>query len=228
VSSACGVERLSALRVVFGHQSVGANIVDGVHHLMALQEREPWQLIDIAEVGRRTDGFLAHGRLGRNGDPASKTREFCTLMSGPVGAQVDIALHKYCYVDIDATTDVTGLFRFYRDAITNLKRTRPTLTVVHVTTPLVRVRTGLRARLRGAVGLPSLQIADNARREEFNDRLRALACPEEPLFDLAALESIDQTDRSLRADYTDDGGHLNGKGRRQIAEALVGFLGEES
>lgn len=218
--------RLARLRVMFGHQSVGGNIMEGIREMLPNQQNAGWPLLHIADSGDEAGGFLAHGRVGRNGDPRSKTREFCEAIAGPLGAQIDVALHKYCYADIDAGTDVETLFLGYREAMSELRAERPKVTLVHVTVPLVRVRTGPRAWVQRVIGRKSPRVADNERREAFNDWLRREYATREPLFDLAALESRANGARSLRADFTDDGGHLNGAGRRHVAGALLALLAD--
>jgi hypothetical protein len=219
-------DRLAGLRVMFGHQSVGGNILEGVRDILATQQAGGWQMLHIADSAEASGGFLAHGRVGRNGDPRSKTQEFCEAVAGPIGARIDVAFHKYCYADIDAHTDVDALFFGYREAMSELRAERPNVTLVHMTVPLVRVRTGPRAWLKRAIGRKSPRVADNARREAFNDWLRREYTAREPLFDLAALESRSNGTRSLRADYTDDGGHLNGAGRRHVAGELLALLAD--
>ena len=77
---------------------------------------------------------------------------------------------------------------------------------------------------------------DNIKRSEFNDRLREEYGTKEFLFDLATLESTypdgskaifkdsGKTYYHMVPDYTDDGGHLNERGRKIIAENLLIFL----
>ena len=220
---AATLKRLADLRVVFGHQSVGRNIVEGVRDIVS-QLRGSWPIVDLNGRDDAARGWLAHGPVGRNGDPRSKTREFCDLLAGPLGGYVDVALHKYCYVDVTATSDVDGLFADYRTSMAALRRSRPQVTVVHVTVPLVRVRRGPRAWARTMLGGGASQPTDNARREAFNDRLRSEYSGQEPVFDLAALESSVSGARALRPDYTDDGGHLNPHGREAVAAALLETL----
>jgi hypothetical protein len=220
--SAAKLDRVRGLRVAFGHQSVGANIVDGIRDLMA------WRVVDAGTTLPTDGGFLAHGRYGQNGNPRSKTRAFCEAMAGPLGAQIDIALHKYCYVDIECATDVDALFADYRSAMRAVRAERPRVQFVHVTVPLVRVRTGVQAWVLGAMGRKSPRLADNARREAFNERLRREYLSREPVFDLAAAASRGTGPRSLRADYTHDGGHLNPIGRRAVADGLLALLAELS
>jgi hypothetical protein len=208
--------------VLFGHQSVGANIVQGLHE--AIDRRVAGWPCEIADARMSSAGFFAHGRMGHNTDPRSKTEEFCRTVRGELGGRLDVALHKYCYVDVDASTDVRALFESYRRAMAELRRDRPAVTLVHVTVPLVRIDTGARRWLRSVTGSVSPHVANNASRERFNDLLRRHYCDHEPLFDLAALESAAPHDRSLRADYTDDGGHLNSRGRQHLATALLALL----
>ena len=217
------VTRLTDLRVVFGHQSVGRNIVDGVRDIVSRQDAG-WPIVELHGLSSAARGWLAHGPVGRNGDPRSKTRDFCDLLGGPLGHDVDVAMHKYCYVDVTAATDVDALFSDYRASMSALRARRPEVTVVHVTVPLVRVRRGPRAWIGGMLGRRAPQPRDNGRRETFNDRLRAEYCGRLPVFDLAALESHASGTRALRPDYTDDGGHLNPRGREAVATALLEML----
>lgn len=216
-------------RVFFGHQSVGANIVDGVRELMEPSATCP--VVGVADIPPGVESFLAHCLIGRNGDPASKTQAFTDIVSSGAGAAIDLALHKYCYADIDANTDARTVFARYRDAMRALAVRRPSVLLGHMTVPLVRVRTGPRAWAQQVLGRTSPRIADNANREVFNDLLRREYAGREPLFDLADLESVATgasspkvTSRSLRASYTDDGGHLNALGRRHVAREFLTFL----
>lgn len=215
---------LARTRVLFGHQSVGQNIVEGVRDLLRDHEGS-WRVVERVGGGAAGEGFLAHVRVGRNGDPLSKTADFAGALTGEPGTRVDIALHKYCYADVDARTDVNALFASYRSAMRAVQACRPGVAVVHVTIPLVRVRTGISARVLRMAGRPAPRVDDNARREQFNDRMRAEYHGREPLWDLAALESDSSgAVRSLRADYTTDGGHLNEVARRAIASDLLACL----
>src|SRR3989454_12732065 len=80
-------------RIYFGHQSVGANILQGVKELgVSLSIK---------------DEFLAE-----NGEPLRKLQNFKAAVGE--GSRFDIALVKFCYVDVNADTDARALFERYR------------------------------------------------------------------------------------------------------------------
>ena len=88
-------------RVVFGHQSVGANILSGVQGLATRAA------IDFRVTGSRdlsASGHIVHFPIGQNGDPASKMKDFAAAFRS--GAKdVDVAMMKLCYLDFDGSTD---------------------------------------------------------------------------------------------------------------------------
>jgi hypothetical protein len=77
-------------------------------------------------------------------------------------------------------------------------------------------------------------VADNARREEFNSRVRAAWGAR--VFDLARLESTGPSGEAVAVEWqlrsvpalspagTDDGGHLNARAQDAVARALVAHL----
>lgn len=227
---------LAAKRIFFGHQSVGGNIMDGVADV--LRDRPALGLRVAAGEDALADGQagFAHGAVGRNGDPGRKTDDFAKLVEGPLRGRVDVAFHKYCYVDITESTDVPAVFARYRDAMARLRAGSPEVVFVHVTTPLVSVPSGPRAAIKKLLGRSSPRIAANLARERFNDLMREAYGGKEPLFDLAAIESTrpdgsretlgsgDRAGYALVPAYSSDGSHLGETGRRRVAEELLAFL----
>ncbi len=75
----------------------------------------------------------------------------------------------------------------------------------------------------------SPELADNAKRKEFNDYLRK-EFDKDHLFDLAALEAEKvaaddgQEIEVLRPSLTSDGGHLNDAGQRLVGAAFIKLL----
>jgi hypothetical protein len=208
--------RVGQARILFAHQSVGANILDGMRDL----ENESGASIPIAafEASRQWAG-IASARVGRNGDPRSKTAAFAAAVAQ---SSPSIALHKYCYVDLHRDGDAAGLFDFYRAQVTALAQASPATTVLHVTMPLMTADEGVTSAIKRWLGRSRDRAADNAVREKFNSLMRA-AFPADAILDLAALESSVEP-RALRADFTTDGGHLNDLGRQVVAAAFLEFL----
>lgn len=231
---AAQIATVAHARIFFAHQSVGGNIVEALATLRPTDPRFSFRIVDGRDAV--AGPFFAHARLGRNGDPRSKTDEFVALLGRGLGARLDVALQKYCFADIDERTDVAALFEHYRDAMRSIHRTCPHLVLVHVTAPLTVVQDGPRAFAKKLLGRMPDHYADNFRREQFNDLMRAEYSGREPLFDLAALEArdangVEETVRfgnrasiALAPGNASDGGHLNREGSERAARALVSIL----
>jgi len=227
---------LAAKRIYFGHQSVGTNIMDGVADLVRVTPGLRLNVLAIDGALPGSGGFFAHGAIGKNTEPESKTDDFAHRIEGGFGAALDIALHKYCYVDITASTDIEAVFRHYRDTMARLRDEHPKVVFVHVTVPVTQVQSGLRADVKELLARAPNGYADNLRRAQFNERMRREYAGREPIFDLAATESTDpqgrshtiafkgETGQALFVPYTTDGGHLGEVGRQRVAEELLVML----
>lgn len=227
---------LGTKRIFFGHQSVGANIMEGVADVIRDEPRIGLRVVGGEGALADSGGAFAHGPVGKNGDPKLKTDDFARLIEGPLRGKVDVAFHKYCYVDITETTDVAAVFATYQTTMARLRAEFPGVSFVHVTTPLVRVQTGPEASLKLMLGRNPGRYGSNFARERFNDLMRAAYRGKEPLFDLAAIESTrpDGSREAIRSGnrsgyalvpaYTTDNSHLNEVGRRRVAEELLAFL----
>jgi hypothetical protein len=209
----------AARRIVFGHQSVGRNILDGVTTLAAGAGID----LPITETrdGAPAPG-IAHFGVGANGDPLGKIRDFAAVMDGPAAAGADIALMKLCYIDFSDSADPAAVAAAYGDTLAHLQQRHPATVFVAVTTPLTTVQSGPKALVKKMLGRAPAGQVENTRREAFNAVLRARFGAEGRLFDLAALESGGGA--SLNPALTYDGGHLNETGARLVAERFVAFL----
>lgn len=218
---------LSERRVFFGHQSVGKNLLDGIEDLA----RESGVALRVAEGGSLRTPGLVHAFIGENQRPLSKIEAFAQAIDGGA-ADAEIAFFKFCYVDVDSSTDARALFRLYQAALEGLRRRHPRIAWVHVTIPLTVTQGGVKAAVKSLMGRAPWGERENARREEFNALLRSTYAGKEPLFDLARLESTREEGPerssgrppSLVPEYTDDGQHLNARGRSRAARALVELL----
>jgi hypothetical protein len=203
------------LRIYFGHQSVGANILQGVKELgVSLPIK---------------DEFLAE-----NGDPLRKLENFKAAVGE--GSRYDVALVKFCYVDVSADTDARALFERYRATIAELQAKNPRTVFVHATLPLTTVQTGPKAWAKRLLGRAPYGTIENVRRAEYNTLLRRADAGREPIFDLARLESIapdgsevtvtwnGATVPAMSPAYSDDGGHLNAAGRARASQEFVKVL----
>lgn len=224
------LEVVAGRTIFFGHQSVGTNLLEGLRELAA-QEGLPLRI----QEGRGAElRAVTHATLAENGDPDRKLRSFEEAVGA--GAVPDVALMKFCYVDVGERTDAGALFARYQAMIHGLRARLPRTTFVHVTVPLTAVQGGVKGLAKRALGRPPAGLLDDARREEFNALLRQAYQGREPVFDLARVESTapDGTRRFvhwggrdvpvLATEYTDDGGHLNAQGRLRAARALAAAL----
>lgn len=212
--------RVAQQRVFFGHQSVGGNVLDGLRQLAAQ-----------AGVELR----IADKLIGENRYPLRKLEDFERAVAAqPAGLQV--ALMKFCYLDIDARTDVKALFSSYRASVERLKAKYPGTTFVHVTAPLTEVQGGPKGFIKRLLGRAPYGLLENQRREEYNALLRQAYAGREPLLDLARIESTRPDGKAASADWqgravprlaealTDDGHHLNAEGRQRAARELVSVI----
>jgi lysophospholipase L1-like esterase len=228
------LEVVARRSIFFGHQSVGANILDGVRDLAA-REGVPLEVVEIKGGTAPSGPVFGHAFVPENGNPSLKLKSFARALA-TLAAPPEIAFLKFCYVDIDRDTDVTALFEEYRSTLRELRARYPRTTFVHFTVPLTTVQGGWKAAIKSLIGRAPYGYRENGRREELNALLRAEYGPREPFFDIARIESTgpdgaaqaaEYKGRSvpvLAAAYTTDGGHLNGAGRRRVAAALLGLL----
>jgi hypothetical protein len=221
------IEIASKRRVVFAHQSVGENILDGVRALA----KEQGVALNIVE-GRRASGSepgIFHFKVGENGDPSGKIGDYAKTLSAAPFGQADVALVKLCYVDFNQQSDAASLAKTYVSAIRRLEQTYPSTRFVAVTAPLTAIPGGPKAWVKKMIGRTAPDLVDNAKRKEFNDLLRR-EFDRKHLLDIASLEAETTTGEdgkpieAMRRELTDDGGHLNGEGQRVVGAAFIKIL----
>src|SRR5438067_7902468 len=224
---------LATKRIYFAHQSVGANILQGVAEL-AQRAGVPLHIVQAPRAAAVPAAAFGHFFVPKNGAPLEKLTNFEAALGA--GSGIDIALIKFCYVDIDAGTDAGALFARYQATIAELRAENPRTVFVHVTLPLTTLQSGMKALAKRLLGRAPYGTIENVRREQYNALLRRAYAGREPLFDLARLESHapDGTAVSVAWDgsiapamasaYTDDGGHLHAGGRDLAARELIRVL----
>lgn len=226
---------LSRRTVLFGHQSVGMNLLDGVAEL-AKREGVPLSIVDVSASVSVLPGTVSHLFVLENGRPFAKLQSFSRALASLPASGPDIAFVKFCYVDFEPSTDSAALFMQYQKTIADLQAAHPGTRFVHVTAPLSTVQTGPKAWAKRLVGRSPYGLAENDRREVFNALMRDAYAGRAPIFDLARVESTlpdgtrstatwkGRTFPVLAAPYTDDGGHLNEAGRIRAARELIAVL----
>lgn len=223
------LQRVANLHVIFGHQSVGNDLLAGVRSLADAQGVP----ITITESRAPTsEAGVQHFSIGRNEQPATKISDFATVLRSGVAAGADVALFKLCYIDFTATTDPKQLAGDYIEALNQLGAEYPKTRFIAVTAPLTTIQSGPKAWLKSLMGRTPGGYEENARRYIFNQTLRN-HYNRPDLFDLAAIES---GNRSITANYkgeliealdpnlTYDGGHLNATGQELAGAALIRHL----
>ncbi|WP_319562200.1 hypothetical protein [Marispirochaeta sp.] len=232
------LEKLSGMKIFFGHQSVGRNILSGVDDL-ARGAEIPVRMGTL-ESGTSTDEVnILDAHVGENTVPSSKIHDFVNMVRSGVGNSVDVAFMKFCYVDTRGDEDIDSFFTRYISEMEVLEREFPQTTFIYMTMPLTSPMTGFKNMIKGMLG--RLHKVDDGReanivRNRFNNMLREAKEPSGRLFDLAAAEASmpngstysfkndGEKYEALYPGYTWDGGHLDEAGRKVIAKKLIIFL----
>ncbi|HLP43423.1 MAG TPA: hypothetical protein VK465_18110 [Fibrobacteria bacterium] len=253
--SACGGEEVAVdgsikasllaikdARILFGHQSVGRDILDG---LQALAKREGVELrvTDLPDgpasgpgpASRPNAGpGIEHFRVGKNREPELKCGDFLRHVEAS-GASYDAAILKFCYVDVTAKTDVDAVFGRYRETVDKARAAVPGLVLIHATLPLKADPVGLKAKVKRLLRRDPGNDVDNEKRNAFNRKLLA-AYAGDPVFDLAKAESTlpdgsrvtfeaeGKEQYRMAGEYTHDEGHLNARGQAWVAAEFARAL----
>ena len=199
--------------VYFGHQSVGSNMLDGLDELSNTSPKR--YKIEIVENPAPEwfdkHGGIGHNPIGENGNPASKVRDFIEQMTGKgYGRHAGTGMMKFCFVDITAATNVTGVFNTYRQGLEGLEHSCPKTVLVWWTVPVVK-------------------DGNNKKRESYNALVRDYCrAHNKVLFDIADIESYSPGGQRrlayslpvLDSSYTEDGSHPDSHaGKLRLARA---------
>jgi hypothetical protein len=226
------LENVARARVLFAHQSVGRNVLDGVQAL-ADEAHVPVRIVEIEGAPPDDLPGIFHAYVGSNGDGDSKIAAFTELLGR---SSYDAALLKFCYEDLQTSAKGTdGLDDRYLSGIARLHSTLPDVRVIPVTSPLRADPPGWKLSIKRGIGWDVPDDTDNERRNAFNESLRKRVGGS-PLFDIATVESTlpdssrssftagSRTVYTLARGYTVDGGHLNALGARRAAAEFVHVL----
>ncbi len=232
------IDALSGKTFYFAHQSVGYNIIDGVEKVLArmglpglftVKELKPGEPVPSAG--------LLHSTIGSNGDPGSKMKEFQAFLENRLGdSRPDMAMLKFCYVDIGKETDVPALVDEYAGTMSRLQAEFPQTVFLYSTVPLRVFDSSLKAKLKRLLGMEVWGDQANIKRNQYNRMIREKYSATGHLADVADWESRFPDGREYRVKvlggeyaalipaYTDDGKHLNAYGQEVVAGRLLAFL----
>jgi hypothetical protein len=228
---------LQGKRIFFGHQSIGNNIIQGIKGLVSEYPDLHINFIRVKGETQIPGSYFADALIGQNGKPQTKCDTFESIIDSTLHGRMDIALMKFCYVDIKDGTDITAVLKQYDASMTELSRKYPGVRFVHVTVPLVEQTPKWKMfikRLLGRVDHPEL---DNRVRCTLNTMIKE-RYQNESIFDLAEVESTypsgaretyaldGHTYFSLVPAYALDGSHLNELGRGTVGTALIHRLAQ--
>jgi hypothetical protein len=229
------LSELSRQKILFGHQSVGYDMVKGLE-MISSHYNVPLNIIETRDVKKGSGGFFAHTRIGENKNPFLKINDFHQLIDSTSENSLDIAFFKFCYIDIRKNEDIQKVFAEYKSSLEDLKSNHPDIQFIVVTVPLRTLQKGPKAWMKKILGKPVGEFENNIRRNEFNELLKSNLSENYPVFDLARLESTlpggkciafekeGKTYSSLYRRYSRDGGHLNEYGMDWVASNLLFFL----
>jgi len=229
-------QKLAEKRVFFGHQSVGENIIDGVVEIVGEHPEIDLNIVESSDFDSINDGAILHDKIGRNTRFKSKLLAFKRVLDSSKSQKIDIAILKFCYIDVRRDSNPEELFDQYVSTLSSLEERHPDTTFVHSTVPIearnAPVTRALKEAIKTLIGRPGV-VDDNRVRQRYNELLRSTFGGRELVFDIARYEAVGpegslsyrvfDSERVVLMDgrYSDDGGHLNKVGRRKVAEQLM-------
>jgi len=237
-------DTLSKKKIYFGHMSVGYNIIDGIKDIMKINPNIKLNIHETTDIINVNNGIFAHSKNGENIKLKTKVDAFIKTMDNGLGKKVNIAFFKFCYMDIDDTTDVNDIFNYYKSSMVALKNKYPHVAFLHMTVPLTSEGglLGLKIKIKDFIknfpGRPAKEkqnAISNIKRNEFNTLLRK-EFNKEYIIDLEEFESTNidgkrcvskkggAKDYYMAPAYTFDGGHLNQLGRMLVADKILAQL----
>jgi hypothetical protein len=193
-------------------------------------------IVKTANTSDFNNGVFAHSPIGNNKQPQSKVDAFVDKIKNGIGEKADAAALKFCYIDFHGQTDSAMVFEGYQNGIEDIKKKYPSLKVIHMTVPLLKIQSGPKAWIKMIIGKPLKGVNDNIKRLEYNALLMKTFGGTDPIFDISEAESTypdgkretfnkgGKTYYAMVPSYTNDGGHLNETGKRAVAEKFLLFL----
>ena len=106
------IKDIENVKLYFGHQSVGFNIIDGIEDILKKLPYANINIVDIDKDRELSENYIAHSQVGKNTQPNSKCDAFSKKLNEDLLSQTEIALLKFCYVDIRYPSNVEEVFSY--------------------------------------------------------------------------------------------------------------------
>lgn len=226
-------------RVLFGAQSVGADIAKGIPSAYSTAHVRKPKVIAWSKANNgknRTKALVATATIGTNGNAQSKLRAFARLVNDAPRGSVDVALMAFNYQDVTAETDIDSLFQDYADTMESVERANPDIAFLYATVPVTTANSWRSVENANVTGLRDVDQPvwqDNIARERLNALIRDQYAPTGRLFDIAALQARigggkvaakvheGQTYFVMYPGLSSNGKGLNKTGQTQLAKSLM-------
>ncbi len=225
------IETIKSDKILFAHQSVGQNIIDGIS---ILSKQNNWGL-NIKKNEEINNGGIYHVMIGENEKPYLKISEFKRVVEKNSN-NLDIAIFKFCYVDVDEETNVEKLFNAYVDLVNEIEKKYPQIKLIKTTIPIRVINNSFTAKAKRFLGLNVWGDKAAYNRENYNNLVRK-KYGKDDLFDIALIESSFKNKSnkvstpygylfSMDEAISSDGSHLNQVGKLYIANELLNLISE--
>lgn len=222
-------------RVLFGVQSIGADIVKGIPGAFKAAGMKNPRVMTWSKARNSKGPLIATARIGKNGNPSSKLRAFAALVNDAPRGSVDVALMAFNYQDVTAATDVDGLAQSYSETMESVEQANPDITFIYTTVPVTTSnswRAVDRNSVNGLIDVDQPVWQDNIARERLNALIRERYAATGRLYDIAALQArINGTKATAKAHENQfyyvmnpalsrNGKELNRRGSTQLAKEM--------
>src|SRR5262249_25600299 len=79
------ISSLASRKILFGHQSVGTNILNGIRDMAATDARLKLNIVKSSHPESISGPAIVEFNVGENGNPQSKINAFNTVLEGGMG-----------------------------------------------------------------------------------------------------------------------------------------------
>lgn len=226
-------------RVLFGVQSVGADIAKGIPRAYSAAHVRKPKVISWSKAnnGKNKKGYLvATARIGTNGKALSKLRAFARLVNDAPRGSIDVAVMAFNYQDVTAETDIDSLLQSYSETMESIEKANPDVTFLYSTVPVTTSNSWRAVNQNALTGISDADQPvwqDNIARERLNSVIRERHGQTGRLFDIAVLQAKigggkvaakqhdDQWYHVMNPALSSNGKQLNKTGQTQLAKSLM-------